>query len=478
METEGIFQKIHQLILAFWRRSSPQMTVARMNERFCPYAVGVNNGGIVIPSTTIMVANSMAVTEYLTAATFMNMSGVHFWIQHIHKAGNKNMETVPFLHTINEFAMMSQTIPAIRYQSFPERTTVEQMTIQELVLTYNMTTLSDIALYLYSVVIFGLYLDDGIASDVLKIVNIPQFVTARIFQGELDRALGPLSIAGSSILPFGMLEYREKTYDAGENFLDKVSSAMEGSETEKLHDILRGHIISTHNSTFLGNSTDHVIALQEAGLTRFPSTYQSYLTNRSDFVKVGYTTFENITTGKGPKGITPTRETNNMWEQEDVKRPSSLASHSQPRDSLSNEKLPSYVGQFLGVTSKGIGIAERAMQAYGQYKSFGQATGEMSTFKNTTKTDIPSAMTSMLDISPTQVVKTIAGGAAAGLNQMADEHNQGRAGGLSQFFTGMKGFFSGFKDESDPIDRTGVHSSLIGSPSIHSSRVAPPPPSG
>jgi len=269
-------------------RSNPPMDAKTIQERFAPFAIGNNNGGLIFPTVHILRGNA-ACDQWCDFMAFYNVKHLEYWLGLCNQFRADTL-MIEFLQAIGPFGCQEHPLPVIEYVQRPEFVLVRDCTMLELIHLYNMVTIEHLASYLFSLLILGIHLNEQIANDILMIQNQGEFIASRLFQGEIDGMFGASNGASSFISGFGS---PQNTYDS-EHFYTTISGEI---SMEQFNQLLSQEKQIIQRSQFLGNSTPQVIAMKEA--LKLPETYTSYLEKRGPIsaMKVGPKVYESIALG-------------------------------------------------------------------------------------------------------------------------------------------------------------------------------------
>lgn len=266
----------------------------QISTRYCPYAQGVNNNGIIIPSREILIGNP-ATQSWCDMMTFFDVTSINYWLD-ISSVFKDSMLS-EMLRMVPR-TCMSHVLPYVVYTPQPEFVSIRQGTLLDVVAEYNLQSVNDLRVYLFSLVILGIFLNDYMAEQVFNIQNMREFLAARLFQGELDHKLNERNFLPS---PGGVFVTAyggggEGTYSSLP-FFNSVNGPL---TSEEFNSLVTRERVKVSTCRFLGNDTPQVIAMKDA--LSLSDTYTKYLTTRDDrFSKVGGRVFENITLGSSTR---------------------------------------------------------------------------------------------------------------------------------------------------------------------------------
>lgn len=259
---------------------------ARM--KYAPNASGVFVGDLVFPTEDLLQGNETC-DIYCARMQFINCNAIEFWYSELVKEDTNPYQEISSWLASRPLHAQSYLIPAIRYVNSPEKRSVELMTVNELCILFNTMYVQDFAVYIFTLITFGLFLNEFVATTVLEIENLNEFVASRLFQGYLDGEIFGVSDGGG----FVGLSYNKSEYDS-QPFYQKISGEINPAEYESL---LRQQKQLADKSFFIGNNTDNLIAMHDLTEMKYADNYVDYLKQNSPFKKVGYKMFNSITRG-------------------------------------------------------------------------------------------------------------------------------------------------------------------------------------
>ena len=281
----SLFQKLH-------KQKNPK-SLGDVAWHYAPYAVGFNNNGLIIPTSEILQGNA-AVDRWIDMMQFYDVSHLHYWYDTCHNYPI-TMEIYDMMQAIGTRGCQEHSIPFIEYIPRPEAVIVRSGTMLELIHLFNLATVGEFMSYLYSIAVFGIFLNDYIANEVLMIQNIQEFMAARLFQGEIDAIMGGIAMGIRSSESQFMEPYSQEvsTYDSTPFY-----QSIEGEITkDEFNQLLMHERQKIMTSTYLGNDTEQVIAMKE--VMKLSDTYGDYISKRGpvDYPKVGPQVYESIALG-------------------------------------------------------------------------------------------------------------------------------------------------------------------------------------
>lgn len=285
------YNRLLSLFGKLFRERAP-LSAKEIQERFAPFAVGNNNGGLIFPTVHILRGNA-ACDQWCDFMAYYNIKHLEYWIDLCNQYEAETL-MIEFIQAIGPYGCQEHPLPVIEYIQRPEYVIVRDCVMLELIHLYNMTTVEQFASYLYSLIILGIHLNELIANDILMIQNQSEFIASRLFQGEIDGMFGMYNDASSFIPGFGTAQ---NTYDS-EPFYATISGQLSGDEFNQL---LSQEKQIIQRSQFLGNSTPQVIAMRDA--LKLPEAYTKYLEKEGPVraVKVGPAVYESIALGSSTR---------------------------------------------------------------------------------------------------------------------------------------------------------------------------------
>jgi len=285
------YNRLLTLFAGLFRKHAP-LSAKEIQDRFAPFAVGNNNGGLIFPTVHILRGNA-ACDQWCDFIAYYNVKHLEYWLDLCNQYEQETL-IIEFIQAIGPYGCQEHPLPVIEYIQRPEYVIVRDCTMLELIHLYNMTTIEHFASYLYSLVILGIHLNDLIANDILMIQNQPEFIASRLFQGEIDGIMGMHNNSSSFIQGFGS---PQNTYNS-EPFYTSISGPISGKEFDQL---LNQEKQIIQRSQFLGNSTPQVIAMQKA--LQLPEAYTKYLEKEGPVkaTKVGPAQYESISLGSSTR---------------------------------------------------------------------------------------------------------------------------------------------------------------------------------
>jgi hypothetical protein len=273
------------------KRQHGYVSVAELTNIYCPYARGLNNGGLIVPDPQIIGGNA-STTEWSTLMSFYPVHHLEYWLKRVHEYPPDTLIT----DLIRDCGMGCQQhiLPSVYYVKYPEQVTIRCVTMIELANLLNFPTVTEFAVYLYCIVIMGIFINDAYATEVYQLTDPNAFVAARLFQGELDYMMtGGIGITSA----FQSLAVQDGSFYDSQPFYQSISGNISPEEFNQLVQQQRSLI---ENSTYLGNEVPQVIAMKKA--LALPESYSNYLEHRGDrFTKVGQKVFDGITLGRSTR---------------------------------------------------------------------------------------------------------------------------------------------------------------------------------
>lgn len=262
-------------------------SVEEITYRYAPFAIGLNNNGLMVPTPNILRGNASSDLWCDTMALY-EVKHLQYWITAC-AAYDPSTLIIDFMSELSPVACQQHYLPFIEYIPRPEQVLVKTGPMIELVHIYNLSTVGDLAAYLYSIIILGVFLNDYIANDILMIQNVQEFIASRLFQGEIDGIMmKDLGHSVSTFLPgFGA---DQGVYNS-EPFYQNLQGKLSPSE---FNDLVRREKITIMNAKQLGNESPQVIAMKH--LLQLSSSYMKYVETRGPLglPKVGPKEYESI----------------------------------------------------------------------------------------------------------------------------------------------------------------------------------------
>lgn len=262
----------------------------QVSDTLCPYALGVNNNGFICTSAEILQGNA-ACAQWIDFMQFYDASHMNYWLGELAKAPT-TMSLMDFFADKTLYCQ-EHVLPFARYVPHPENVVIRQGTATEVCMEFNMQTVRDLTLYLYTIITLGIFLNDQMADTVFMLQNPQEYIGARTFGGEIDFLLGGYN--KSAFVPqFGS--------DQGTYSSMPVYNALQGELSPKqFNELMANERQRLNNTTYLGNETETVLAMKEA--LQLPESYTSYLEKHGSIPqqKVSPQVFYSIVTGSSSR---------------------------------------------------------------------------------------------------------------------------------------------------------------------------------
>jgi hypothetical protein len=265
-------------------------TAAEITDMYSPYAQGCNIDGLVIPNPELLVGNPY-VNAWCDRMLFYNTKQINYWLKETNSY--KGLDMVNFI-TLLDMECMQYLLPFVTYTPNPRNIQVRFGTLMDLIVEYNMTTVSELRSYLFVLCALGIFLNDYMAEEVFEIQNEGEFIASRLFQGEIDYQMTKKSLIGR---PAGMYVSGGGEEYSSLPFYKTINGPI---TTEEFSDLVAREKIKLQNVRFVGNEAPQVVAMKDA--LQLSGTYSDYLSKRDDrFAKVGGRQFMDIVLGSAKR---------------------------------------------------------------------------------------------------------------------------------------------------------------------------------
>jgi len=265
----------------------------QITEEYCPYALGYNNGGLVLPSADILYGVP-TIDVWFNMMAYYDTKHLDYWLNAI-DGYPYNYPLGTALQEMGYTGCQEHLLPFMQYTPVPENIACRKGTIMELMVEYNMVTAADLKVYLFILVVLGIFVNNYMSEQVLRIENEEEFVAARLFQGELDAVL--TTVSGGNPGGFFMSGASQGDTYSSQGFYRSIQGQLTPDEFKQL---LVREKIHVQKSTFIGNESPQVVAMKDA--LQLSDTYSKYLEKRDDrFAKVGQRVFDGITLGNSAR---------------------------------------------------------------------------------------------------------------------------------------------------------------------------------
>lgn len=317
-----MWDEIKQEIFNYIKTIRPT-TAFQVSKELCPHAIGTQVGGVTFSPSTIMIGNRIT-SDYCDRMQFLKEElGIDFWLRAASKAYHDQVTIDDLLYVYAPRAM-GKTLPIILYQPFPESYEIRLCNIHELIHFMRIDSVMGLLNYLVTFIAFGIYIDENVSTNVLRLENPQQFIAARLFQGKLDVKLARNNV--SAFIPFQAYSITNSDIYSGNDFMEKMSSSKE-IDPQVVSQLIRIQENTAANATFVDNSTDMWKVLHELKQSNLPPHYMRYLQHDpgKEMRKVGLKHFSQIVEGKakGIKGASHQsdfeRAQENIWRQSHMK---------------------------------------------------------------------------------------------------------------------------------------------------------------
>lgn len=280
-----IFEQLYR------KRKNGFASIEEFTNIYCPFARGLNNGGLIVPDPQIIGGNA-ATAEWCKLMTFFPVKHLEYWLKRVHEY-DPDTEINELIRDCG-MGCQQHILPSVYYVSYPEQVTIKSTTLIELIQLLNLPTVKELAVYLYGLIIMGIFLNDTYAERVFQLTDTNGYIASRLFQGELDYLMTG-GVGVTSV--FQNLAVQDGSFYDSEPFYQSLSGSISGDEFNELIQKQR-NLIQT--STYLGNETPQVIAMSKA--LELSKSYSNYLEHRGErFTKVGEKVFDAITLGSSKR---------------------------------------------------------------------------------------------------------------------------------------------------------------------------------
>jgi len=253
----------------------------------CPYTVGLKNNRLIVPSNDQLNGNEFC-NQWVNMMCFYESKHLEQWYSFLHSVQNVKSSIFEILNAKHNLYIQQSHLPLIEYVSEPRGGTCRICTISEVIHQYNIVTMEDLAVYLYSLIVLGIFMNDFMAQEIFEIADVDAFLACRCFQGDYDFFLGKGAGKRSVFVPQVVNEYDSTP------FFHAMSDINDETQLEML---INQEVQIINRSTYLDNETPQVLAMSKA--LEVPETYSDYL-NSKDFryQKVTPKVFETVIYGK------------------------------------------------------------------------------------------------------------------------------------------------------------------------------------
>jgi hypothetical protein len=271
------------IILADLVHQFPLQSVEQVTTLISPYASGINNGGLIIPTPNTLKGNQ-GCKAWCHMMSMYNVNHMNYWLREFSQQQSLDLSIA--LAILPSHQCFEHVLPCLFFSEVPFQIKCRTVHITELIAEYNMEKVEDLLHYIWSVIGLGLFANDFIATKVYEIDDIDRFIASRLFQGEVDSTL---SLGGRYSYFVSKFQESSKTYDSFE-FMYNVES-----NPDNLGMLVQREKQLIASCTFLGNETPQVIAIEEA--LKLPLDYKLYLRSPNAMEKVGPQVFYEIIHG-------------------------------------------------------------------------------------------------------------------------------------------------------------------------------------
>lgn len=280
----NVVERVQSALLSLYYTGSVT-TAESLRRMVTPYALGVTNNDISIPSPQVLTGDPVCST--LIDRLMTNPSNVDYWIRLLHTLDCPPGALISDCFALFPTSCQSKTLPVVRMTVDPEQRWVEFMTVTEAILYYDLATIDKLVIYIYSVGVFGFMWNEATLS-MLELDDVMGYLAARCFQGELDKRLN-----GGIVSSF---------IQGAPDLFEGVDMSGIASDPKTLQTNLQQQMTRSNNLMYTSNATDEMMALEDQGVITMPERYSTYLRGPLLFPKVGPALFSSITRN----GIKPT----------------------------------------------------------------------------------------------------------------------------------------------------------------------------
>ena len=297
-----------------------------------PFASGSKNGCLRIPFPNVLKGNR-GCESWCSMLMMYNAENLDYWLALACYSKEVPIET--FLLAQANLETTTKLLPCVYYTEVPYKVSCRSINIYELIKECNMQTVMHLLEYLWGIVIFGMYMNEGIITSVFEIENLPQYFASRLFEGAVDKALA----FGGHTSYFSNLYSTTMQYYSSQELYNAMSKQQH--ELQDFSMLILKEKQKIESCTFLGNDTTQVIAMKEA--LKLSHAYSHYLETETGFYKVGSKLFEQIVTANsGMSNVL-----NAAPENVEVKFPI-LSTNTIPNKLMINKSAPASFSLFGG----------------------------------------------------------------------------------------------------------------------------------
>jgi len=275
------------------------LSLNSLMEHYCPYAVGFNNNGWIVPSRAVL--QSAPAKAYIKALEIGDAKSLIYWLEVMNKIRNhgiylRNMEGIIMFQVLGKnlgFNCNMHLLPILYTQQgySSDRVRAEWVPYTEFMSNYDIADIGELFHRIIEIILFGFPLLPVVYTN-LRISDLGMYAASRMFQGYGDQWVALITGNINAYSAFLSEEQLTKVFDDETNIkaeLEGMTYSLPKRQKVEMSSRLQNLRTRVTNGYFIGDNHESLITLLEAKLFTFGNKeYETYLKSPSlGYKKVG-----------------------------------------------------------------------------------------------------------------------------------------------------------------------------------------------